>query len=600
MHESRGDIKDLIKERADIVQIVAEVVDLKKSGSRFLGLCPFHGEKTPSFTVNQANQFYHCFGCGEHGDVFDFMMKYHSLDFPAAMQALAARYSISIPEKPRTPRQEREAQRKKEMFAVNRRAADLFRQTLLNDTSGAAGRRYLADRGISHEISAQFGLGYAPSVEAVGWQFFSKNLSIRERGLAEELGLVVKKNQSSFYDRFRDRLLFPIIDISGRVCGFGGRIVGDGQPKYMNSPESPIYSKSMLLLGLYQLKDSIRKKNQALVVEGNFDLISLVAHGFDNVVAPLGTAITREQLRLVKRYAEEVVLLFDGDAAGIKAAVRAVPLFLAEQIPGRVALLPSGHDPDSYVREHGAEGIQLLIDEAEPLPEFVFSHLVEMHGMTLDGKSRIVEELRPLVAAASSALQRSVIIAHFAEQLGLAAEQLVAMFEKKDSVPSQAHVPGKATLPARLPLSFAQKQLVTFMVLHPALFPQLEQQGLREYLKGSIGEVIFLQLRELLAEREDVEPEAILDVLVDKEEKELVSELLLGAAYLDDTESSEEDREHEVQELLAWFRQETLQKRAQEIMEGIHAAQRQRNVALLDQLLGEKQRIEKEMRGLQN
>ncbi len=600
MHKSGDDIKDLIKERADIVQIVAEVVDLKKSGSRFLGLCPFHGEKTPSFTVNQANQFYHCFGCGEHGDVFDFMMKYHSLDFPAAMKALAARYSISIPERPRTPRQEREAQRKKEMFAINRRAAELFRQTLLNVASGAAGRRYLADRGISHEISAQFGLGYAPSVEAVGWQFFSKNLSLRERGLAEELGLVVKKDQGSFYDRFRDRLLFPIIDISGQVCGFGGRIIGDGQPKYMNSPESPVYSKSRLLLGLYQLREAIKKKDQAVVVEGNFDLVSLVAHGFDNVVAPLGTAITREQLRLVKRYAEDVVLLFDGDAAGIKAAVRAVPLFLAEQIPGRVALLPSGHDPDSYVREHGVEGIQLLVDEAEPLPEFVFSHLVGVHGMTLDGKSRIVEELRPLVAAASSALQRSVIIAHFAEQLGLAAEQLAVMLEKKDSAPPQAHVPEKSALSARLPLSFAQKQLVTFMVLHPALFPQLESQGLREYLKGSIGEVIFLQLRELLAEHEEVEPEAILDVLVDKEEKKLVSELLLGAAYLDDTESSEEDREHEVQELLAWFRQEALQKRAQEIMEGIHAAQRQGDVALLDQLLGEKQRVEKEMRGLQN
>ncbi len=600
MHESHGDIKDLIKERADIVQIIAEVVDLKKSGSRFLGLCPFHGEKTPSFTVNQSNQFYHCFGCGEHGDVFDFMMKYHSLDFPAAMKALAARYSISIPEKPRTLKQEREAQRKKEMFAVNRRAAELFRQTLLNAASGAAGRRYLADRGIPHEISAQFGLGYAPSVEAVGWQFFSKNLSLRERGLAEELGLVVKKDQGSFYDRFRDRLLFPIIDISGRVCGFGGRIVGDGQPKYMNSPESLVYSKSKLLLGLYQLRETIRKKAQAVVVEGNFDLISLVAHGFDNVVAPLGTAITREQLRLVKRYAEEVVLLFDGDAAGIKAAVRAVPLFLAEQIPGRVALLPSGHDPDSYVREYGAEGIQCLVDEAEPLPEFVFSHLVGVHGMTLDGKSRIVEELRPLVAAASSALQRSVIVAHFAEQLGMAAEQLAAMFEKKDSLPQQIHVPEKSALPVRLPLSFAQKQLVSFMVLHPALFPQLESQGLREYLKGSIGEVIFLQLRELLAEREDIEPEAILDVLVDKEEKELVSELLLGAAYLDDTESSEEEQEHEVQELFAWFRREALQKRAQKIMEGIHAAQRQGDVALLNQLLGEKQCVEKEMRGLQN
>lgn len=600
MQESYSEIKDRIKERADIVQIVGEVVDLKKSGPRYLGRCPFHGEKTPSFTVNSGGQFYHCFGCSEHGDVFDFMMKYHNLDFPSAVKELAGRYGIVMPEKRMTPEQEEREQLRKQMFAVNARAAELYRQTLLHAPSGRAGRGYLQERGISKEIGARFGLGYAPPIEAEGWGYLSAKLSAQERDVAVELGLLVKNDRGGTYDRFRDRVLFPIYDISGRVTGFGGRIIGQGQPKYMNSPESQVYTKSNLLLGLYQLKEVIRRKDQAIVVEGNFDLISLVAHGCENVVAPLGTALTREQLRLLKRYAREVVLFFDGDEAGVQAAMRSVPLFLAEQVSGRVALLPSGHDPDTFVREEGAAGVDALIEKAESLPEFLFSHLVATHGLTLDGKSRIVEELRPLAKAASSPLQRSIVVAHFAQQLGLSFDQLDSMLEKGEVVTVPEPGPSPRNLPRSVvkPLSLAQKQLVAFMVLNPSLFPRLEEEGIRHYLAGSTGEVIFLQIQELCGKREEFEPEEILAALPPGEEKELVTQLLLDAGNLGGALPGPEDREGEVRELMGWLKREELQKTARAILEKIDLAQRDGDLERVSELLLEKQQIEQKVRGI--
>ena len=390
-NESRENITARVKEQADIVQIIGECVELKQSGVRFLGLCPFHGEKTPSFSVHSGQQFYHCFGCGESGDVFSFMMKYYNLDFPEALKELAGRYKIELPER-RYAKKERALEKKRELlFAVNKKCAQIFSEYLQTAKGAEAARSYLRDRGVSGEIEKRFGLGYAPSVEAEGWDFLSGKLTKGENGAAVEAGLLAQKKNGGTYDRFRDRIVFPIFDISGRVCGFGGRIVGEGQPKYMNSPESLVFNKSRLLLGLYHQKESIRKQKRAIIVEGNFDLISLVAHGCENVVAPLGTALTREQLRLLKRFTREIILLFDGDEAGERAAVRGVPYFLAEQITGHVALLSSGHDPDTYIRENGLGQLTELLGQAESLPEFVLGSLIRQHGLTLDGKSKIVE-----------------------------------------------------------------------------------------------------------------------------------------------------------------------------------------------------------------
>lgn len=598
--ESRDAITARIKEEADIVQIIGECVDLKKSGTRFLGLCPFHGEKTPSFSVHGGQQFFHCFGCGESGDVFNFVMKYHNLDFPEAVKTLANRYHIELPERRRSHEEELLAQKRQLLFAVNEKAATIYSQYLRESTGAKAATAYLHKRGVTGEILEKFRIGYAPAVEVEGWNYLGGQCTGVELKAAIEAGLLVDKETGGSYDRFRDRIVFPICDISGRVCGFGGRIVGEGQPKYLNSPESAVFNKSKLLLGLYQQKEDIRQKNEAVLVEGNFDLISLVAGGCTNVVAPLGTALTREQLRLLKRFTERVTLLFDGDAAGAKAAARAVPFFLAEQLAGRVALLPDGHDPDTFIRQKGLAELQQLLLQAESLPEFYLNRLIEEYGLTLDGKRRIVEELQPLVKAAVSPLQRSVFVAHFAEKLGMPMEQLNGHLDfSPDSRPVFPTPPvPKGRVERITPLSMSQRQLVEFMVLQPKFFTRLEEGGIRECLAGGIGEILFLQLKGLLAKNPEAEPEELLTVLSEGAERTLVADLLLRASICSEARDEEGSRT-EFSDLFDYLEKYHLKKSSEELMVRMQRAQQDGDFGLLQELMVQKIALTRKLHGEQ-
>ena len=593
---SRDDIAAHVKERADIVQIIGECIQLKRSGTRYLGLCPFHGEKTPSFTVHGGQQFFHCFGCGESGDVFSFMMKYYNLDFPGALKELAKKYHIELPDRPHSREEEERSKRRELLFAVNERAATLYTEYLQKSAGADAARKYLQKRGVGADLQAGFRIGYAPSVEVEGWNFLGGRLSGPDQKNGILAGLLVEKENGGSYDRFRDRILFPIMDISGRVCGFGGRIIGEGQPKYLNSPESEVFSKSRLLLGLYQQKEAIRRQNEVVLVEGNFDLISLVGHGCAHVAAPLGTALTREQLRLVKRFADKVTLLFDGDTAGMKAAERAVPLFLAEQISGRVAFLPEGHDPDTFVREKGVTELNRLLAQAVPLPEFALDRMIREHGLTLDGKSRIVEALRPLIAAAASPLQRSVFVSHFAEKLGMAPEQLdTHLGASPRSAPTVSEVPQQKAREERLaPLSMAQKQLVEFMILQPRYFSRLEEAGIRQNLAGGLGEILFLQQKSLLARNPEAEPEELLTSMPDGAERNFVAELLIRPPILD-ASGDEKKQQEELDDLLHYLRRIHLKKSADELMERMQNAEREGNIVLLQELMIEQVAIHRQL-----
>jgi DNA primase len=598
--EAQQDISEKIKEQADIVQIIGESVDLKKSGARYLGLCPFHGEKTPSFSVHQGRQFFHCFGCGESGDVFSFMMKYHNLDFPEALKELARRCNIQLPEKRRSKEDEIRRQKRDQLYAVNQKAAEIYSSYLQKAPGAEEARAYLHKRGVDGGIIERFCIGYAPAVETEGWNYLGGKLSAMELGFAIETGLLVKKEQAGSYDRFRDRIVFPIAEISGRICGFGGRIVGQGKPKYLNSPESDIYNKSKLLLGLYQQKEEIRRQNQAVVVEGNFDLISLVAHGLSHVVAPLGTALTREQLRLLKRFATEVTLLFDGDAAGLKAAVRSAPLFLAEQIPAKVAVLPDGEDPDTYIRSHGLPSMNTLLAAAESLPEFLFGCWTQEYGLGLDGKSRIVEELRPMAAASASPLQHSVLIAHFAEKLNMPAEELRRHLKTPEiSAEKVSVLPQKNERVDRVkPLSMPQKQLLAFVVLQPRFLSQLESAGVREFLAGSVGEIVFLQYKRLLQMNPEAEPEELLTALPDGEERNLVANILISAQGRVEDDNGELAA-RELADLLDYLRRQGLKKSSEELMRRMQVAQNEGNLSLLEELMAEKLILERKMHGEQ-
>ncbi len=599
--ETREDVVARIKDVADIVQIIGENVNLRKSGARFLGLCPFHGEKTPSFTVHPGNQFFYCFGCGESGDVFSFVMKYYNLDFPEALKNLAKRYNIALPERKVSAVEKKKQELSRRMYAVNEKAAALFSSCLESPSHAASAIRYLEQRGIPLPVQKQFGLGYAPSPATAGWNFLGNQLSRDEKEAAIEAGLLSKKDRGrGTYDRFRDRILFPIYNISGQVCGFGGRIVGEGQPKYMNSPESSIYNKSRSLLGLYQSKEAVKRHNQAILVEGNFDMISLVAHGVENVVAPLGTALTREQLRLLRRFADEGVLLFDGDTAGVNAAVRAVPLFFAEQMKGRVVLLPEGHDPDTFVREHGGDALRRLVETGQELSEFVFAQLVQEHGLSLEGKSRIVEELKPIVRAASSSLQRSVIIAHFAEKLSMPVDMFAHHLRQTIGSPASKDVERQSLQTAKkqtkdkIAIAPSQKKLAAFMILHPEKFQKLADAGLRDCLAGSLGEILFLQLRELVSINDMVEPEDLLGRLPEGAERQFVSHVLLSAPPVDD---DEDDRSEEM-DCLIYLEQFRLKKQSAELLDKIKDAQHNENYEQLQKYLEEKQKIDLQIKGI--
>ncbi len=598
---SREHLKGSVKEAADIVQIIGECVELKKAGSRFTGLCPFHAEKTPSFSVNPQGQFFHCFGCGESGDVFSFVMKYHHMGFPEALKTLARRYNIDLPEKQMSDADRLRLQQREQLYAVNEAAADIYLHYLLERGEAEPARTYLKKRGVPEEVIEKYRLGYAPDPAQAGWNFIIQQVGAQQGGVAglEKAGLAVKKDRGGHYDRFRSRIMFPIQDMTGRVVAFGGRVLGDEKPKYLNSPESLVFDKSRLLFGLFQHKEAIRKQRRAIVVEGNFDLLLLAVHGIDNVVAPLGTALTRKHVSALRGYCDEVVLLFDADTAGLKAALRSVPFFLTEQVEGRVALLPEGHDPDSFVRQEGPEGITRLVDKARPLPEFVFESLVAEYGLTLSGKNRIVSELKVLVKEAVDPVQRSLMKAHFGEKLGVASD----LFDSALSFPPEPPRPVSAvedTAGGRFfffaKLSRRERQLVDFLILNPEYLGELEVAAL-ELFSADTAVNRFVALMKQLADKEKTGPEYLLASLADKKERDYIVDLLIRKSG-EEGGAGEKDARLMCDELQAWLQGAQASSSGAELLQQIAQAERDGDQVLLMELIRQKQEFEKKRTGL--
>jgi DNA primase len=572
------DTVQLIKDAVDIAEIIGEHVSLKRAGTNLKGLCPFHSEKTPSFTVNPDRKTYHCFGCGEGGDAISFMMNFHRLSFAEALKELARKYQIILPEKPLNPQELEKAQKREALQNANEKAAELFHQLLLSDPGAQKAREYLGKRGIPEEITKEFRLGFAPD----SWNFLVNALPKQKIATeaAKEAGLIVARDNGGFYDRFRNRVMFPIVGLTGRVVAFGGRILDDGQPKYMNSPESPVFDKSRTLFGLYQNREHIRQAKNCLVVEGNFDLLSLVVHGVRNVVAPLGTALTQAHVRSLKGYTDEVILLFDGDQAGLKAAMRSVPLFLSEQVTARIAVLPEAHDPDTFVREFGPDGLRKHLESAMPLPEFVFDKLVAQYGSSVAGKTKIVAELRELIKAIGDQhLQRTLFVSHFAKKLGLTPQQLM-----EGVVPAAGSQPPKPTASqqgkgeAQLPMK--QRQLLEFLLAYPEYLPAFLEAGLEEIIMNQFG----LAILDLLKKQPNLSggPEQLLEFATGQE-RSFISKMLISTPS-----HSEEMREQIAQGMLSWLTSTSLKAKRERLMQQIREAQQTQNEQLLTELITQK------------
>ncbi len=452
-------IDDLVA-RADIVEIVNARVPLKRKGKEYMACCPFHNEKTPSFSVSEAKQFYHCFGCGAHGTALGFLMEYDNLEFVDAVEELAAFYNLEVP-------REQGAQTKRDdkqpLFDALAQANTLYRQQL-KQSERAIG--YLKQRGLSGDIAQRYQIGYAPD----GWDFLIKHMPQQHTTLLQT-GMLVKKDNGRSYDRFRDRIMFAIRNRRGKVIGFGGRILDQGEPKYLNSPENTLFHKGLEVYGLYEARKANRELDRIVVVEGYMDVVALAQFGISYAVASLGTATTREQIQSIFRATQNIVFCYDGDQAGRKAAWRALENTLPVIRDGQQArflFLPDGEDPDSLIRQEGREAFDQRLDQAISLSDFLFDHLQQQcDTSTLEGRTRLVELSKPLLHSMPDSLFRDLLYETLAERSRISIDNLRARAEK--TKPDTAPGTITATSPAAQKKSSATRNALILLLQYPQL-----------------------------------------------------------------------------------------------------------------------------------
>jgi len=590
-----------IKNTADIVEVVSEVVVLKKTGKNYVGLCPFHSEKTPSFTVSPEKQIFYCFGCAAGGNVFSFLMKHDGMSFPDAAKILAGRYGIDIPTTTMSPEQKRRVSQRESLFAANREAMEFFRKQLLDDISGRRAMEYLKKRGINKEIFDNFYLGYAPK----GWDnllrfFTKKNISL---DLVEKAGLIVsRKEKSGFYDRFRDRLIFPIFDLNMQVIGFGGRVMDDSLPKYLNSPETPVYNKSRSLYGLHLAKMKCRENERVFIVEGYFDLLALHQHGLQDSVATLGTSLTPEHVQLLKGFVGKdgrVILVFDSDDAGIKASKRSIEVFDKGYINAQIIILLDGYDPDSYIFEFGVESFLDLVSEAQGIIPFLMDSAVKKHGLSIEGKIRIISEMKEPLGSISDNIRRSLYIKELAECINI---DEFAVLEKirKISVRNRDRAKRptwpntdlgrghhKTSFPDKAQEKVFQgkwdkleRQIIAMMLQFPQILSEIYERNILDLFENnalkSIGQV-------LLTHKDDSKIQAsdIINLIEEKEQKNIVASLAIGEDIWD----------HETCIGIITRFESIRRKSENKLLEKIKAAEKDNDLELLAKLLNQKQKI---------
>lgn len=422
--------------RVDIVDVVGRYVQLRKGGANLLGLCPFHNEKSPSFTVSPAKQFYHCFGCGAHGSAITFLMEHTGASFPDAVRTLAASAGMTVPEETRSPRQQQETVRRKAEESRHTQVLNAAQAHYLKQLRASpAAIRYLKQRGLTGEIAAYFGLGWSGTDRHGLSQVFSHY----EDPALVESGLVIESEDGRRYDRFRERIMFPIRNVRGSLIGFGGRIIGKGEPKYLNSPETPLFSKGQELYGLWEARQAIRQEGQVIVVEGYMDVLGLARQGIANAVATLGTATTPDHVKKLLRSSDKVVFSFDGDGAGRRAAWRALQAclpVLRDDIAIRFLFLPTEHDPDSYVRELGADAFRACLSEAVALSRFLLEELASRHKMEeAEGRASCLHEAKPLLASIPQSALRVQIEREMAKLVQLTPEEMAQVLAQQPAKP---------------------------------------------------------------------------------------------------------------------------------------------------------------------
>ncbi len=601
---------DDLKNRADLVRIIQPYAqDLKKKGANWMACCPFHQEKTPSFSVNPSKGFYKCFGCGKGGTAFNFLMEMEGLNFPEAIKRVAEISGVMLPEPIDDVSYERTKKKREEtkkvadqIVELNQIALEFWEAELQKKNAKAkAAREYLVERGISEEIQKAFHVGFSPDK----WDALLNLL--KEKGadekLIEQSGLVsVNEEKERVFDRFRGRIMFPVLDVNGKPVAFGARAMGSDEPKYLNSPETPAYTKGQHLYGLFQSKDEMRKKKFAILVEGYLDLIALYQFGITNVAASLGTAFTPEQSKLLSRFAKRVVINYDGDSAGIKAARRAVEHLLPQEFDIKVLVLPNGKDPDDFVRENGAEAYHERRGDAAPFMRFALDASVAGRNINnAKQKAEAIEEFLPIIPAIRNNIQRresfdQAMTFYHVEDAGLRRELWTSL---KTAHPGETpNFTQKFSRAARAKITVAERHLLELLVfdrdLREVILPQLEPS---DYLDLSTGE-LFAVFIEIHNANKEITPETLLEHIDDEISVDLAHELLKGAPRREKEDAMDKVL-HEAENCVFSMRNMAIANRTMEISREAAIAERAGDAELFNQLTFEQIELEKIRRDLQ-
>ena len=559
---------DQIQDRADIVEIISALVPLRRAGRNLKANCPFHQEKTPSFVVNPDKQIFHCFGCGAGGNVFSFLMKFEKKDFLEVVESLAERVGIEIPKEKN--RDAASSERWELLLKTHRLAQEFYHQFLLKHQEASDAREYLEKRGLSQKTIEDFKIGFAPE----SWDTLTAALRKQfPESLLEKSGLVLPRKEGGFYDRFRKRIIFPILDAKGQCIAFGGRVMDDSVPKYLNSPETEIYVKGRHLYGLAQARSSIRELDAAIVVEGYMDVIGCVQAGVTNVVASLGTALTPDQVRLVKRQTQNVFILYDADKAGEMATQRGLELFLEEGMEIRIVRLPEGHDPDSYIRDAGIERFRAAMGAAQPLFDYRLALLKKQHGVaTLDAKVKIANEMVKLFSRVRNEILVSAWTRALASELQLS-ETALQSETKKSKESAANHYLTAPRVPETRPVSQeirpAERLLLGLLLERPDLLRLAGGSLTAEEFENASVKKTFSRLRELAQAGREATVAHLINVFGEDEE----TGRLLTSASAEAERVTEKEKAFE--DCLTWMRRSRLHGQREELQTRILEAQKE-------------------------
>ncbi|MCJ7786422.1 MAG: DNA primase, partial [Desulfobacterales bacterium] len=581
-----------IRDRSSILEVVSDYVGLKKTGKNFRGLCPFHSERTPSFMVNEEKQIFHCFGCGEGGDAFTFLMKVGHFSFPEAVEELAKRYGVKLPSRELSPAQKKETAQRETLFQINQIASDYFHDLLTQRREGEEGRKYISQRGINREIIAEHRLGYSTD----RWDGLVQHLQEKKVSLelAWKLGLIFPKKKEGWYDAFRGRVLFPIFDLHQRIVGFGGRMIREGQPKYLNSPASSIYHKGEVLYGLPVARRYATEKDGVIIAEGYFDLLTLQQYGLKHSVATLGTALTPQHIRTLKRYTKNLITAFDADPAGVQATLRSLPLFLEEEVEGKTIVLPEGEDPDGFLRKGNLEDFEKRVERAVPLIDFFFERLMKTHDVkSVDGRVKIAKEGVALLSKIPDKIRKDFYTKALAERLDVKESVLYEILRSSPKEPSKARGDvGKSSAERNFPRS--EEMVVHLMAQHPEIIPAVSREDFLKEFESPILQKIAEALEDLYQRKGRFNlPQALAHF--DEDLKGRLSEFAFQEDGLE-----EGDRGKILQDCIQKIREKRIKKEKGELQKRIKEVDQQQEDKRLNPLLKQKLELARQReKGLQ-